>query len=299
MSLGAVHPIRTVAELTGVPAPTLRAWERRYGIPSPERSPSGQRLYSERDIELVRRLRRLTNSGVPPSVAVEQLRQAPPVIPTPQLDGDAYAVVVRRIVDAIDRFEPDTLENELRRGLLLGSTLDVYERVMVPVMRTLGERWSHDDPLSIAQEHLTTEVMRNVAQDLHRLARPQAPLGTAVLACIADELHVLPLYAIAFRLSQRRIRCVVLGARTPPEAVAIAVERLSPQLVALSATVPPAPTRAAELMAAYGRACRSTPWIIGGTGIVGLGESVARAGGACVLCPADLTAFIDQLDLGR
>ena len=37
---------------------------------------------------------------------------------------------------------------------------------MVPVMRALGERWRPDDPLSIAQEHLTTEVLRDVASRL-------------------------------------------------------------------------------------------------------------------------------------
>ena len=39
------YRIHVVAEMTGIPAATLRAWERRYGIPSPERTASGYRLY--------------------------------------------------------------------------------------------------------------------------------------------------------------------------------------------------------------------------------------------------------------
>lgn len=289
--------IGAVAELTGVPAPTLRAWERRYGIPCPERSDGGHRIYCERDVDLVRRLRRLTEEGVPPRVAAERIRRAPPIpTPSPAPDADEpYAVVVARIVEAIDRFDPDGLETELRRGLLLGSTLAVYERVMVPVMRVLGERWSHDDPLSIAQEHLTTEVMGHVAQDLHRLARPVDPVGLAVIACVADEQHVLPLYAIAFRLAQRRIRAVVLGARTPPEVIGVAVERLRPDLVGLSCTVRPADPEA--LVAAYGRACDGTPWILGGTGADGLDDAVEASGGRLIGPRFGLDAFVDGLRL--
>lgn len=287
--------IGAVAELTGVPTPTLRAWERRYGIPHPERSPAGHRLYTTNDVELIRRLRRLVDRGIAPRVAAERLRQAPPApTPTPP-DDDPYDVVVARIVDAIDRFDPEALDAELRRGLVLGSTLAVYERVMVPVMQVLGERWRHDDPLSIAQEHLTTEVMRNVAQDLHRLARPTDPVGVAVVACVADEQHVLPLYAIAFRLAQRRVRAVVLGARTPPGVLAVVVERLAPDLVALSATV--RPERPEPLLAAYGRSCGDTPWIIGGTGIGGLGSLVAAHGGHAIGPELDLDAFVDGLAL--
>ncbi len=289
--------IGAVAELTGVPAPTLRAWERRYGIPSPARSASGHRLYHADHVALVRRLRRLVDAGVAPRMAVERLRNAPPAPRHPPAppDDDPYAVVVGRIVDAIDRFDPDTLESELRRVLVLGSTTAIYERVMVPVMRLLGERWSHDDPLSIAQEHLTTEVMRNVAQDLHRLARPESPLGSAVVACVADEQHVLPLYAIAFRLAQRRIRAVVLGARTPPPVVAVAVERLRPDMVALSATVRPADPEA--LLSAYGHSCGSTPWIIGGTGLRGWAEQVRAHGGHAIGPDLHLDAFVDGLAL--
>lgn len=289
--------IGAVAELTGVPAPTLRAWERRYGIPHPERSASGHRIYDERDVALVRRMRRLTDGGLAPRVAAERLRRAPPApdrAPEPPV-ADPYDAVVERIVAAIDRFDPDALEAELRRGLVLGSTLAVYERVMVPVMRALGERWRHDDPVSIAQEHLTTEVMRDVAQDLHRLARPSSPVGLAVVACVADEQHVLPLYAIAFRLAQRRIKVVVLGARTPPSVVAVAVERMQPDLVALSSTVRPIDPEA--LLAAYGQSCGATPWIIGGTGVAGLAERVAAHGGRCIGPGLALDVFVDRLTL--
>lgn len=59
-----LYPIRTVSEISGVNAITLRAWERRYGLFKPKRTPKGHRLYSEKDIQLIRQVLRLLEKGV-------------------------------------------------------------------------------------------------------------------------------------------------------------------------------------------------------------------------------------------
>ena len=51
-----LFPIRTVANVTGVNAITLRAWERRYGLVTPVRTDGGQRLYTREEIELIQRI---------------------------------------------------------------------------------------------------------------------------------------------------------------------------------------------------------------------------------------------------
>jgi len=199
--------------------------------------------------------------------------------PAPASAAASHEIIQGRILKAIDDFEPDRLDGEIRRALLLGPSMDVYEQVIVPVMQALGERWTVDDPLSTAQEHLVTEVMRSALQDLHRLSRPAQPVATAILACISGELHVLPLYAIAFRLARANIRTVILGARTPPAAIQIAVERLDPEFVALSSTLSVDPDRAALVFRAYGDACGSTPWFVGGAGVTSVDSAIKDAGG--------------------
>lgn len=59
-----LYPIREVSRLTGVNPVTLRAWERRYGLLVPHRTPSGHRLYSMADIERVRKVTAWTERGV-------------------------------------------------------------------------------------------------------------------------------------------------------------------------------------------------------------------------------------------
>ena len=68
-----LYSVAAVARHTGVPAVTLRAWERRYGFPRPSRASGGRRLYTQRDIWTVRALRSQTDQGVPISRAIALL----------------------------------------------------------------------------------------------------------------------------------------------------------------------------------------------------------------------------------
>ena len=72
------YRINAVAEMTGVPAPTLRAWERRYGIPRPGRSESSYRLYSDADVADGRqRLVEHTPRQAPRAAAPQRLEGGP------------------------------------------------------------------------------------------------------------------------------------------------------------------------------------------------------------------------------
>jgi MerR family transcriptional regulator, light-induced transcriptional regulator len=65
---------KAVVQQTGIAAPTLRAWERRYTILSPKRTQNDYRLYSERDIALLRWLKERVDAGVSISQAIALLR---------------------------------------------------------------------------------------------------------------------------------------------------------------------------------------------------------------------------------
>ena len=66
--------IGTVAGLTGVSVPVLRAWEKRYGFPVPMRSASGHRRYRERDIDLIDRVVRDRSAGLSLEAAIDRVR---------------------------------------------------------------------------------------------------------------------------------------------------------------------------------------------------------------------------------
>jgi DNA-binding transcriptional MerR regulator len=75
-SAPAQYTTQGVAQATGIPVTTILAWERRYGLPRPRRAEGGRRLYTERDVELLRAMRCRTAEGVRAELAARELRQA-------------------------------------------------------------------------------------------------------------------------------------------------------------------------------------------------------------------------------
>lgn len=262
-TLSSRYRIQSVSDLTGVSTATLRAWERRYGFPSPQRSTSAYRLYSDADVELVKRMRSMVDSGVAPNEAARALlaqAEAPPPSPA----EDPYAAIVDRIVLAAEQIDLHTMQLEIRRALLIDSGAVAFERILEPALRRIGERW-HEGTISVAGEHLASHLIASAALDLVRMTSLPPGARAVLLGCFAEEQHTLPLYGAALHFATLGYRPVLLGARTPPSAIARAVESLAPDLVGLSVTMEPRPPSAArELVDSYADACGTTPWFVGG-----------------------------------
>lgn len=291
---GGPYRIATVAELTGVPEPTLRAWERRYGVPSPQRTATRYRLYGAEDVELVQEMRRLCESGMAASEAARRVRARRQPAPEIETGSDPHATAVSLMLDAIDDFDDAALEHELRRALYLGSGVTVFDRVFAPLLVEVGDRW-HAGELTVAQEHFITQKVATTLRDFLRLSPGSAGVRKAVFASFADDEHEIGLLGFALRVAELGVRPIFLGARTPPSAVRSAVERVEPMLVGLSLTVLPALARARELVDDYAAACGTTPWILGGGGAEAVADQVrARGGHVAPPSPEELTALAER-----
>ncbi len=66
--------IKDVAERTGLAAGTIRMWEQRYGFPEPQRTPSGYRVYSDDDVDLLRRVAAFRERGLSVPASLERAR---------------------------------------------------------------------------------------------------------------------------------------------------------------------------------------------------------------------------------
>lgn len=289
------YRIRNVSELCGVSTATLRAWERRYGVPSPARTASAYRLYSDADLSLIKRMRDLVSSGVAASEAARVVMAgAAPTEPPPVDAVDPFTLACDRILEAVTRFDPDALELEVNRALTLGPAVTTFDKTFGPALRRVGELW-HEGTVTIAQEHLASQIIMGALIDLLRLTQPADASRRIALACFADEDHILGLYGMALRFAAWGFRTVMIGARTPPAAVARVVSVIGPDAVGLSVTMALPPPRARELVDAYADACQATPWIVGGTAAEGMRPWIeARGGLLAVEEPPELRKIIDR-----
>jgi DNA-binding transcriptional MerR regulator len=221
--------VTAVEVMTGVPASTLRSWERRYGWPSPSRTRSDQRLYSDHDVAVVRFLQRRRAEGMSMAQATRLLDQcgtAGPKDPDHVLPG---------LVAALRGFDELGAEQAFSAGeRLLGAEGVVRE--LIP--RTITEVLSGGDgEAAVEVEHFASGFLRR--QTLRLLCGLPLPLGRPLLVgCGPDEQHELGALLLTVLLRGRGHRVVYLGARLPGWALERAVARLDPAGVAISHTMP-------------------------------------------------------------
>ena len=155
------YRIRNVSQLSGVSTATLRAWERRYGVPSPARTASAYRLYSDADVALIKRMRDLVSSGVAAAEAARAVVLQGGAAASAPITGeevDPFGLACERIVEATSRFDPEALELAVSRTLTLGPAVTIFDRAIGPALRRIGDLW-HEGTVTIAQEHLASQVL--------------------------------------------------------------------------------------------------------------------------------------------
>lgn len=234
-----LYSVVAVARHTGVPAVTLRAWERRYGFPSPQRASGRRRLYTQRDIWTVRALRTQTGQGVPISRAIAVLRDGdwPPAVLDEMPSGGGHSplgALGAHLLQALLDLAAGRAENVLSEAFSLLSVEDVCLGLIQPTLNEIGRRWQHGQA-SVAQEHFATALIRARLSSLleHRLVGMDRP--EIVAACPPGEWHELGLLMICLFLARRRYRLGYLGANLPAEEFARVVQLGRPRLVLLSA----------------------------------------------------------------
>lgn len=235
---------KAVVRETGVPADTFRAWERRYGVPQPQRTDGGHRLYSERDIAIIRWLRDRTTEGMNISQAVRLLQNSD----SSDSDADASSPGAIHIEPrALQRLQNELLESMMnfdaaRAEQLMSEAFALYpfEEVLLqlvePLMVEIGDRW-HRGEVSVAIEHFTTQFVRRKLSGLLSAFEPVSTRGTVVVACAPGELHDIGVLFVALFLMRRNWHVIYLGPQVPQNDLLETVRDVQPQMVCLAASL--------------------------------------------------------------
>ncbi|HMO58021.1 MAG TPA: B12-binding domain-containing protein [Roseiflexaceae bacterium] len=236
-STSPIYNTKAVARETSVPPDTFRAWERRYGVPRPQRTPGGHRLYSERDIAVIRWLRDRTEEGMNISHAVMLLTSALDEQVTALVTDEARGIerIAEDLVSALTVFDAQQAEALLSEAFALYP----FERVLLegiqPAMIEVGERW-HRNEINVAAEHFATEFIRRKLAGLLNVFENNAQRDTIVVACAPTELHDIGLLFASLFLVRRGWHVVYLGPQVPLPDLLETLRTVKPSLVCLSAT---------------------------------------------------------------
>ncbi len=267
-------PIRAVASLTGVKAITLRAWERRYGLIRPARTPTGHRLYSHGDIEQIRRVLTLLDRGVQISRVSEALRsQQSTDKPASKSQWDSH---LERMATAISRFDEEELDAIYDEVLSIHSIEQVTHELLLPALARLGERWKGHVG-GIAEEHFLAAYLRSKLGA--RLQRPSRyARGPRLLAaCAPLEFHEIGLLLFALDARAAGFRITLLGADNPLAELAAAHRQAQSDALVISSSVGTVPWIYEGELAALVRRVK-VPVFIGGATAVMHRKAVVQAG---------------------
>lgn len=222
--------IGELSRRTGVSPELLRAWEQRYGLLHPTRSPGGFRLYSSDDETRVRRTTALIGEGLSAAeaarVAVAQPSGADVETPT------SIEFLRDQLRETLDAFDGTAAHLVMDRMFGTFSVRFVITEVLIPYLRELGERWANGD-VTVAQEHFASNLLRG------RMLATAGDWGaggpsSALLACLPGEGHDLGLVLFGVLLARRGWRVTFLGADTPFETLQTSAEALRPTMVVLA-----------------------------------------------------------------
>lgn len=239
--------LKAVVQETGIKPDTLRAWERRYGLPNPERTSGGHRLYSQYDIDMLKWLLDRQGEGLSISRAVDLWNkldaegQSPLIsyneeaaTETLLVEGETIIELRQLWLDACLQFDELQAKRILTQAFALFPTELVCFELLQKGLVVVGKGW-YEGRISVQQEHFASaQAVRQLEALLHA-APPPTQNGRLLIACAPEEQHIFSALLLTLLLRHRGWDVVYLGANVPVDHLETAVERIKPLLLIVTA----------------------------------------------------------------
>lgn len=248
------YRIKSVSEILEVPRNTLLAWERRYGLVKPTRLLNGYREYSDQDVEALRALKRLVDSGYKVGEAVSLLRERGTAVAALEAEAptDGLSGLRTALKDALLRFDRGQAVR-LADSLATRPYTDRLHRVYFPILREVGTGWV-EGKVTIAQEHYASGFVRERFMGMLMTLGSGPPNGpVALCAGFPGDRHELGLMGLAVELALHGHRVSWLGADVPTDELIRVARDRRPALVCVSVAQPTPP----DVIAAFAVELRS------------------------------------------
>ena len=236
-----IFNLKSVVRETGVKPDTLRAWERRYGLPQPARTEGGHRLYSQRDVDTIKWLVDRRNEGLLIRRAVElwhsleeagqePLRAIAPSPATEAITDNPVDEYRQAWVSACLAFDERGAEQVLTQAFALFPPETVCLKVLLQGIAQVGEGW-YEGNVTVQHEHFASALAVRRVEALLLAAPPPTRSGRMVAACPPEEEHVLGLLVLTYLLRRRGWDVLYLGANVPIEQLEEVIRTVKPVLV--------------------------------------------------------------------
>lgn len=250
-----VYNLKAVVRETGLKPDTIRAWERRYGVPEPQRADSGHRLYSQNDVNMLKWLISRQDEGMSISRAVilwrqwqadqpqnggsdfVQISQPALLAPETRMASGTTDMIAQLRNDWINHclhFDEQGAERVLAQAFALFPVETLCIGLIQRGLAQIGEGW-YQGKVTVQQEHFASTLAARRLEAL--ISGTPAPTRTSriLVGCPPSETHTLAPMLLTLLLRRRGWDVLFLGADIPLENLSLTTQSTRPQLVILVA----------------------------------------------------------------
>lgn len=234
------YSIKAAAMATGISESRLRTWERRYGIPHPDRNSAGRRRFDEDDLNIIRRMAALIDAGMSASEAAEAVRME---TDEERRFASASATAAERthplvelLVQKAMEFDHGWLLRIVRDSVYSSAWAPTMERVVFPALSQLSRDWAAARATA-AHLRFAHEVVRGeVAAQLSKLGPAADDVPSVLLACAEDDEFDIAALCLALLLRQKDLRVIYFGGSVPCEDLIETARQLEPEAICIVGT---------------------------------------------------------------
>mgnify|MGYP002849419554 FL=1 len=209
--------IKDLENLSGIKAHTIRIWEKRYNILSPERTTTNIRLYNLENLQKLLNVAFLYNSGLKISklgkLSNDQIKQAVKDLAEKKADKNYFLDELKLSMFSYDQFKFEQTYNAMLSEM---SFREAFLDVFVPLLEFIGLQWLSDSITPSHEHFITSLVMQKLLINTERVqsVRPDKS-KVYVLFLPDDEIHELGLMYVNYELSRAGHQTIYLGPRVP------------------------------------------------------------------------------------
>ena len=222
-------PIREVARQTGVNAVTLRAWERRYGLIVPQRTPKGHRLFNAEHVQRIHTILTWLNRGVPVSQVKGLIDSA---FTVPDIVENEWHTLRQSLVQAISELAERRVDDAFNQAMALDPPRTLCEQLLLPLLQELEQRWQGQFGAQMERVFFLSWLRSKFGARIYHNNRQLhgAPLLLVNQSDVPLEPH---LWLSAWLASSADCPVEVFDWPLPAGELALAVEHLQPRAVLL------------------------------------------------------------------
>ena len=264
-----VYSIKDLEHLSGIKAHTIRIWEQRYNLFSPQRTSTNIRYYNDDDLKLILNIATLKNFGIkiskivamPAEIIQEEVRKV-------GFKSESFEDQISALTLAMIDMDEDEFSSVLNLNITKIGFENTMMKIIYPFMRKIGVLWLTNS-INPAQEHFITHLVRQKLIVATDALTPSIDGLLYILFLPEGELHELGLLFANFLLRSKGHRTIFFGQTVPLNAIEEVYHKLEPDYILTALTTTPDPSHVQKYVDKLGSKFKDSNVLITGNRIIG------------------------------